>query len=153
MLLFGIFLLGNPDAPNYSLGKCCNPIPGDKVMGFVDSNKSIVIHKTTCQTAIKLMSSYGDRILSAKWTVHRVQSFLTHIKVNGIDRIGIVNDITRIISEELSVNMRSIYFDSLNGVFEGNIDLYVHNLSDLEHLMSKLKKIKSVNSVVRVDNV
>ncbi|HBX51947.1 MAG: GTP pyrophosphokinase [Bacteroidetes bacterium RIFOXYA12_FULL_35_11] len=148
-----LLLSENPDAPNYSLGKCCNPIPGDKVMGFVDSNKSIVIHKTTCQTAIKLMSSYGDRILSAKWTVHRVQSFLTHIKVNGIDRIGIVNDITRIISEELSVNMRSIYFDSLNGVFEGNIDLYVHNLSDLEHLMSKLKKIKSVNSVVRVDNV
>lgn len=146
-----VILSESTDAQSYMLAKCCNPIPGDKVMGFVDASSAIIIHKTTCPTAIKLMSSYGDRILSAKWTVHKVQSFLAHIKLNGIDRIGIVNDLTKVISEELSVNMRSIYFDSLNGVFEGNIDLYVHNVTDLDHVMSKLKKIKGVNSVVRYE--
>lgn len=140
------------DAAEYIIAKCCNPIPGDKVMGFLDPVNKVIIHKTICPTAIKLMSSYGDRILSAKWTVHKVQSFLVRVKLNGIDRIGIVNDITKVISDELSVNMRSIYFDSLNGVFEGNIDLYVHSVTDLDSLSAKLKKIKGVNSVARVDN-
>ncbi|MBI5217877.1 MAG: bifunctional (p)ppGpp synthetase/guanosine-3',5'-bis(diphosphate) 3'-pyrophosphohydrolase [Bacteroidia bacterium] len=148
-----LILSESVDTPDYTLSKCCNPIPGDKVMGFIESNSLIHIHKTTCPIAIKLMSNYGDRILSAKWTVHKVQSFLARIKINGIDRIGIVNDFTKVISEELNVNMRSVYFDSLNGVFEGNIDLYIHNASDLLHLMEKLKKIKGVNSVARVENI
>lgn len=146
-------LLKETETQNYIIAKCCNPIPGDTVMGFIEDDKTITIHKTTCLVARDLMANYGDRVLTAKWTAHKVQAFLARIKVNGIDKQGVVSDITNTISKVLDVNMRSIYFDSINGVFEGNIDLYVHSTDDIELLISKLKKISGVNSTQRIENI
>ena len=143
----------NIDEINYTIAKCCNPIPGDDVMGYINPNEAIVIHKTKCPNAIKLMSSFGDNIVTAEWTTHKILSFLATIKLQGIDRLGIVNNVTNIISKELNVNMRAISFDSHNGIFEGTIDLYIHNTQDLNNLMLNLKKIKGIDSVVRVENI
>ena len=137
---------------NYVIAKCCKPIPGDDVIGF-NNDGEIVIHKKKCPNALKLMSSFGDKIVTASWTTHRVLSYLARIKLNGIDHVGIVNEITNLISEELAVNMRTIYFDSTDGIFEGYIDLYIHNTYDLNILIHDLKKIKGINSVNRVENI
>ncbi len=138
---------------NYMIAKCCNPIPGDDVMGFVNHNNSVIIHKNKCPNAIKISSSFGDRIITAKWTTHKILSFLVRIKLTGIDKIGLVSNVTNVISKELNVNIRSIFFDSSNGVFEGEIDLYVHNTKDLENLIQNIKKIKGVNKVTRIEDV
>jgi GTP diphosphokinase / guanosine-3',5'-bis(diphosphate) 3'-diphosphatase len=137
---------------DYIIAKCCKPIPGDDVIGF-NNDGEIVIHKKKCPNAIKLMSSFGDKIVNASWTTHKVLSYLARIKLNGIDHVGVVNEITNLISEELAVNMRTIYFDSTDGVFEGYIDLYIHNTYDLNILIHDLKKITGINSVNRVENI
>ena len=137
---------------NYELAECCSPIPGDNVMGIIKGVNKVVIHKKNCDKAIKIMASFGNRIVSVKWTKHKVQSFLVRVKINGTDRQGIVRDITHLLSTELKVNIRSLYFDSLNGVFEGNVDLYVHDTDDLSSLIKDIKKLKGVNSVSRVEN-
>ncbi len=137
----------------YILAKCCNPIPGDNVMGFINHNDQVVIHHKKCSNAIKISSSFGNRIITAKWTTHKVLSFLARIRMSGIDKIGLVNSVTTVISKELDVNIRSISFDSHDGVFEGEIDLYVHNTEYLDKLIQNLKKVKGVNKVVRVEGV
>ncbi len=139
------------DQNNYSIAKCCNPIPGDDVVGYLTSPENVVIHKTKCPQALKLMSSFGDKIVTVKWTSHKVLSFLARIKMNGIDNVGIVNNITTLISKELDVNMRTVYFDANDGVFEGFIDLYIHDTFDLDALIRDLKKIKGINSVKRIE--
>lgn len=126
----------------YKIAACCKPIPGDDVLGYVDMANNVTIHKRKCPNALKLMSSQGDRILEANWTSHRLMSFLAIIELNGIDKIGIVNDITSVISKDHHVNMRSVHFESHDGVFEGLIHLYVHNTEDLNNLMKKLIKLK-----------
>ena len=139
------------DQNNYSIAKCCSPIPGDDVVGYLESPENVVIHKKKCPQALKIMSSFGDKIVTVKWTTHKVLSFLARIKMNGIDNVGIVNNITTLISKELDVNMRTIYFDANDGVFEGFIDLYIHDTFDLEALIGDLKKIKGINSVKRIE--
>ncbi|MBN2683519.1 MAG: bifunctional (p)ppGpp synthetase/guanosine-3',5'-bis(diphosphate) 3'-pyrophosphohydrolase [Bacteroidales bacterium] len=148
-----ILIEDDVDEQNFSIAKCCNPIPGDEVMGFINHNDTITIHKTKCPHAIKLMSSFGDRVVSASWKTQKVLSFLTRIKLIGIDTIGLVNEITTIISKDLDVNMRTIYFDSHDGVFQGYIDLYIHNTSDLNSLIKDLRKIKGIDKVVRVEEM
>lgn len=138
---------------DYSLAKCCNPIPGDNVIGYKSQEGSTIIHKANCSNVIKLSSSQGNRIIPARWTTHKLLSYLTRIKINGVDKFGIYNHITTIISKELSVNMRNINLASHDGIFEGTIDLYVHNTADLNNLIMNLIKIKGVESVNRVETI
>lgn len=137
---------------DYKLATCCNPIPGDEVFGFVTINDGIKIHKTNCPNAISLMSNYAYRIVKARWLGQQQIAFMAGIRVDGIDDVGIVNNITRIISNELNVNMRSISFDSHDGVFEGNIMVFVHDTHHLTDLMKKIKQVKGVTAVTRVDS-
>ncbi len=136
---------------DYKISPCCNPIPGDEVFGFITINDGIKIHKTNCPNAVQLMSNYAYRIVKARWTSQQKIAFLAGIKVTGIDDVGLVNNITRLISGELNVNMRSISFDSDDGVFEGRIMVYVHNTKHLTKLIGKLKNINGVINVSRID--
>ena len=137
---------------NFKIAKCCNPIPGDDIIGYFDINDEITIHKRKCNEAVKLMSKYGDRIVTPEWKSQKLYSYLVSIRLSGIDKIGIVNRITELISKDLRVNMRAINFNSTDGVFDGKIDLYVYHTYDLNKLVSDLKKIKGVNKTYRVDN-
>ena len=136
---------------SYKVAECCSPIPGDPIIGFLDEENEVVIHKKVCPKAITLASLKGGEIVNAKWTKHTILSFLARIELKGIDRIGIVNDITKYITLVLSVNIRKIHFETHDGVFEGYIDLYVHNTEDLDVIMKRIQKIKGVESVKRVD--
>lgn len=140
------------DASDFIIAPCCNPIPGDDVVGMKIDNK-ITVHKRKCPEAIRLMSSYGDRIVPVKWVSHKIMSFLAVIKLNGIDSMGIVSDITMIISKENNVNMRTVHFETKDGIFEGMIHLYVHNTADLNNLMMKIASLKGVENVSRVENI
>ena len=136
---------------DYNLSSCCNPIPGDDVFGFVTELEGIKIHRVNCPNAVKLLSNYAYRVVRAKWVNDKLISFLAGLKITGTDEIGIVNNITNVISSENHVNMRAINFDTDGGVFEGTIMVYVHDTKHLNHLKSNLKKIKGVNRVERID--
>lgn len=138
---------------NYSIAKCCNPIPGDSVVGFMDEYNQIVIHKNNCPNAVKTSASFGNRIANVKWTTHKLYSFLVKIALAGADRFGIYNDITHVITKQLNVNMRNINLFSHDGIWEGTIELYVHDTKDLNNLMMNLGKIKSVDTVKRVEKL
>jgi GTP pyrophosphokinase len=141
----------NMDKIDYTLAKCCNPIPGDDVFGFVTVNEGIKIHRTTCPNAVELMSNYGYRIIKAKWTSQKELAFLAGLRITGTDRMGLVQDVTRVISNDLRVNMRSISIDTDETIFEGKIMLFVHDTKHLEHLISKLEKVEGVVKVDRFD--
>lgn len=148
-----LILIGEDmDVLDYKLAKCCNPIPGDDVFGFVTVNEGIKIHRTNCPNAPELMSNYGYRIVQAKWTTRKELAFLTGLKVVGTDRLGLINDITEVISSELKVNMRSISIETDEGIFEGNIMLYVHDKSHLDTLIKKLEKVSGIVRVTRFDS-
>ena len=136
---------------DYKLANCCNPIPGDEVFGFVTINEGIKIHKTKCPNAVQLLSNYAYRVIKARWIDDQKIAFLAGIKILGIDDVGIVNTITQVISNELNVNMRSISFDSHDGIFEGMIMVYVYDTSHLNSLIKKLEKLNGVTRVERVD--
>jgi GTP pyrophosphokinase len=136
---------------DYKLSPCCNPISGDDVFGFITINEGIKIHRVNCPNAIQLLSNYAYRVVKAKWTSQELISFLAGIKITGIDEVGLVNNITKIISNELNVNMRSISFDSNDGTFEGTVMVFVHDTNHLTELMKKLKKVNGVLSVTRMD--
>jgi GTP pyrophosphokinase len=137
---------------SYEIAKCCNPIPGDEVTGYMSPEGAIIIHKPKCPVAIRIMSNEGNRIIAVKWTIHKLVSFLARISMSGIDRVGLVNDISKIISTELNVNMRNINISVNNGIFEGTIDLYVHHTKDLNNLIMKLSDIKGIETVRRVED-
>jgi GTP pyrophosphokinase len=136
---------------NYTLALCCNPIPGDDVVGFVSDNNKIIIHNKSCPEAIRLMSSHGDDIVEASWTKSKVLSYLIHLYIRGFDQQGIAHKITNLISNEYQINMRSINLDAHDGIFEGNLYLYVHNTNMLDTVISKLLNIKGVDTVSRKD--
>lgn len=136
---------------DYKIAPCCNPIPGDEVFGFITINDGIKIHKTNCPNAIQLQSHYAYRTVKARWTSQQQIAFLSGIKVTGIDEVGLVNNITRLISGELNVNMRSISFDSNDGIFEGTIMVYVHDTKHLTKLIDKLKSVPGVINVSRIE--
>lgn len=136
---------------SYRVAECCNPIPGDAVIGFIDDNNHVVVHKKTCPEAIHLAATYGDRIINAQWTKHTILSFLARVELKGIDRVGIINDITKYITCVLNVNIRKIHFETHDGVFEGYIDLYVHNTEDLELMIKRIQKINGVDNVIRME--
>ena len=143
----------DPDESNYTLAKCCQAIPGDDVMGYMTSNHHVIIHKRNCPEANKLMSQQGDRIITAEWTNFKKRSYLTRIKINGFDRIGIVNEVTNIISKLNNINMRTVMFDTHDGIFEGDLFIYIHNVDDLNVLISRLMKIKGIDSIERIEKI
>ena len=135
----------------YKVAECCNPIPGDAIVGFIDANNNVVVHKKVCPKAISLATVQGEKIVNAKWTKHTILSFLARISLRGIDRMGIVNEITKFITLDLSVNIRKIHFETHDGIFDGYIDLYVHDTQDLDMIIKKLLKVKGVESATRTD--
>ncbi|MEI6049264.1 MAG: RelA/SpoT family protein [Bacteroidota bacterium] len=137
---------------SYEIAKCCNPIPGDEVTGYRSPEGIILIHKPKCPVAIRIMSNEGNRIIAVKWAMHKLVSFLARISMTGIDRIGLVNDITNIISSELKVNMTRINISVQNGIFEGTIDLYVHHTKDLNNLILKISNINGIENIKRVED-
>ncbi|MGQ8336542.1 RelA/SpoT family protein [Sunxiuqinia sp. A32] len=150
----GTFILKeNPEESNYSLAKCCQPIPGEEVLGYINSNNHVIIHKRNCPEANKLMSQQGDRIITAEWTKFKKRSYLSHIKLNGFDRVGILNEVTTIISKQNNINMRTVMFDTHDGIFEGDLYLYIHNVEDLKNLIARLMKIKGIDSVLRIESI
>ncbi|MFP4605858.1 MAG: RelA/SpoT family protein, partial [Bacteroidales bacterium] len=137
---------------DYKLAKCCNPIYGDDIIGFISVNEGIKIHRVNCHNAQRLISKYDYRIIKAEWgKSKRQRSFQTRIKVSGIDEIGIINRISDIISNNMKVSMRSISFDTKDGIFDGFINLYVEDTKHLEALIRKLKKEKAIIKVTRMD--
>jgi len=136
---------------SYEIAKCCSPIPGDEVTGYRSPEGGIIIHKPKCPVAIRIMANEGNRIIAVKWAIHKLVSFIARISMTGIDRIGLVNDITNIISSELKVNMTNINISVKNGIFEGTIDIYVHHTKDLNNLILKISNISGIESVKRVE--
>ncbi len=136
---------------DYKLSPCCSPIPGDDVFGFITINEGIKIHRVNCPNAIQLLSNYAYRVVKAKWTSKELISFLAGIRITGIDEVGIVNNITKIISNELNVNMRSLNFDTNDGTFEGTVTVFVQDTNHLTELMKKLRKVDGVLTVNRMD--
>jgi guanosine-3',5'-bis(diphosphate) 3'-pyrophosphohydrolase len=135
---------------DYKISSCCNPIPGDNVFGFVTVSDGIKIHRENCPNAIQLMSNYAYRIVKAKWTNSESIAFLAGIRIKGFDQVGLVSEVTTIISTEYNVNMRSISFDTDDGIFSGTIKVYVNDTTHLTELMRKLRNVSGVNSVSRI---
>ncbi|TFG42531.1 MAG: bifunctional (p)ppGpp synthetase/guanosine-3',5'-bis(diphosphate) 3'-pyrophosphohydrolase, partial [Bacteroidia bacterium] len=137
---------------SYEIAKCCNPIPGDEVIGYRSPEGSIIIHKPKCPLAIRIMSNEGNRIIAVRWAIHKLVSFLARISMTGVDRIGLVNDLTNIISSELKVNMTNINISVRDGIFDGTIDLYVHHTQDLNNLILKISNVRGIESIKRVED-
>ncbi|MBO6533445.1 MAG: bifunctional (p)ppGpp synthetase/guanosine-3',5'-bis(diphosphate) 3'-pyrophosphohydrolase, partial [Muricauda sp.] len=135
---------------NYKLAQCCNPIPGDDVFGFVSVNDGIKVHKKNCPNAISLQSNYAYRIISAKWIDSSQEEFSVDIQLTGIDNMGLVKDITKIISENMHVNMRNLNFSADGGTFKGKITLVVKNNNILKRLMNNLKQVEGIDKVTRI---
>ena len=144
LIIFG----ESSDKIQYSLGKCCNPIPGDDVFGFVSTGKGLIIHRTNCPNATQLLANYGHRVVKTKWAKNKEISFLTGLRIIGLDDVGVVNKITNIISGELKINIAALTIESKEGLFQGTIKVYVHDKDELEVLVDK---IKSLNGIQRVD--
>jgi len=137
---------------DYKLSTCCNPIPGDDVFGFVTVSDGIKIHRTNCPNATKLMSSFGYRIVKAKWTSQKQLAFLTGLRITGIDEVGLINNLTQVISFDFKVNMRSITVDTDQGIFNGTIMIYVNDTKHLEDLIDRIKEVKGISDVMRFDS-
>ncbi|HMI05456.1 MAG TPA: bifunctional (p)ppGpp synthetase/guanosine-3',5'-bis(diphosphate) 3'-pyrophosphohydrolase [Pedobacter sp.] len=136
---------------DYTLAACCNPIPGDDVFGFVTVNEGIKIHRTNCPNAAQLMANYGYRVVKAKWNKQQELTFLTGLHIIGIDDVGLINNITKVISNDFKVNMRSITVDTDNGIFDGSIMIFVNDKEHLDNLIENLLRVKGVTGVTRFD--
>jgi len=147
LIIFG----ESSDKIMYNLANCCKPIPGDDVFGFVTTGKGLTIHRNNCPNAAKLLSQYGHRIVKTKWAKNKEISFLTGLKIIGMDDVGVVNKITSIISGDLRINISAITIESKEGVFEGTIRLFVHDKEELEELVVRLKSLNGIQSVDRFD--
>jgi len=139
------------DRIDYKFAPCCNPVPGDDVFGFITINEGIKIHRMNCPNAVQLMAKYSYRVVKTRWTKQHEIAFLTGIKINGIDDVGLVNKITNIITGQLNLNMRSISFESADGIFEGTIMVYVNDTTQLEDLIDRMKSLDGILDVIRLD--
>jgi guanosine-3',5'-bis(diphosphate) 3'-pyrophosphohydrolase len=135
----------------YTLANCCKPIPGDDVFGFVSTGKGLIIHRTNCPNATRLLSQFGHRVVKTKWAKNKEISFLTGIYIIGLDDVGVINKITNLISGELKINIAALTIEAQEGLFRGTIKLYVHDKEELEHLFSRLKQLPGIHSVERFD--
>jgi GTP pyrophosphokinase len=141
----------NESTLNYKIARCCNPIPGDDVIGYLNpSNNVMQIHKSRCPNAVKLTANRSDLIVPVKWSTYKMFSSLAKIAIQGIDRPDIYLQITKQITEELNVNIRTFNMASHDGIFEGTMELYVHDTNDLDNLMKQLRNLKGVESVIRL---
>ncbi|RKN76798.1 RelA/SpoT family protein [Ulvibacterium marinum] len=146
MLVFG----KDEEKLDYKLSKCCNPIPGDDVFGFISVNEGIKVHKKNCPNAISLQSNYAYRIISAKWIDSTQEEFKSEIQLTGIDNLGLVSDITDVISDDMHVNMRNLNFSTEGGTFTGRITVVVKNNGILKKLIANLKRIEGIDKVSRI---
>ncbi|MBI1184234.1 TGS domain-containing protein, partial [bacterium] len=150
-----VLLVGDENiGMEYQFAKCCNPIPGDRIFGFITSKEGIKIHRTNCSNGPSLMAKYGYRILRAKWSIPEIEDITFHpvgIKIIGIDSPGIVSAVSQIISQELKVNMKSISFKAIDGAYQGAIVLEMQDTNHLEELIKKLRNISGVESVQRFE--
>lgn len=137
----------------YTIAKCCNPIPGDDVIGINLDHKPIAIHRTNCPEAIGLMSNYGHQIIKAKWNFGERVGFLAGIHITGSDTLGLVSHITNVISDNYGINMRTIHFTTSANFAEGTITLYVTDTKSLQKLMRNIKQIRGVEKVERIDSI
>jgi GTP pyrophosphokinase len=137
---------------DYQMSKCCNPIPGDKVFGFITIGEGIKIHRVNCPNAVHLMSKMAYRCINARWKSDHLAERIAAIRIVGIDQLGLVNKLTEIISKQNHVNMKSISFDSNDGVFEGKIKVLVYDTEHLEQLTRKFEEVDGVQRVTRWDS-
>ena len=133
----------------YVFPDCCRPIPGDDVLGYINKKNQIEIHKRACPSANKLKASYGNRIIDAKWDMKKMRLFDASIRLGGIDRRGLVNEVTRVISNQLSVDIREIHFSTEDGIFDGSIALRVHDCEDLQKIIDSLKEVDGLKEISR----
>jgi GTP pyrophosphokinase len=145
-----VLIGGDVSEVNYETSECCNPIPGDDVVGFINENRPIQIHQTNCPNAINLMSTQAGRIVKAKWKKKESVSFLAGLKIKGIDHVGFINTITDVVSKEFKLNIRSFHLESSEGFTQGVILVYVPNSEVLNKLVDRLKKIEEIKKVSRI---
>jgi GTP pyrophosphokinase len=148
MLVFGT----EHDKLDYKLSSCCNPIPGDDVFGFLTINDGIKIHRKDCPNAISLQSNYAYRIITAKWIDSTQEKFKAVLKITGMDSLGLTNELTRVISNQMHVNIQSISLSGDAGIFNGQVTVIVQNNTILKKLIENIKKIDGVDKISRVNN-
>lgn len=137
----------------YKLAPCCHPIPGDDVLGYVDEETGVTIHKRACPIADKLKSNFGDRIVSADFTTHKLNSYLEHIEIKGIDKQGVMVEILQVISQTYGFNINKVNFITDDGIFTGNIFVYIHDINEINELCRQLEKNSYIKSVVRIQEI
>jgi GTP pyrophosphokinase len=147
LIIFG----ESSDKIQYTLAKCCNPIPGDNVFGFVSTGKGLIIHRVNCPNAAQLMANYGHRIVKTKWAKNKEISFLTGLRIIGLDDVGVIHKITNIISGEMKINIAALTIESGEGIFKGSVKIFVHDKEELEELVQNLKSLKGIQTVDRFD--
>ena len=143
-----------PDAiqKNYIIADCCKPIPGDDVLGYIDDNNRIIIHKRQCPIAAQLKTSFGNRLLAVQWEIGKAMIFPVNVFIKGIDGVGMLNKVTQIISGQLNVDMHKLHVESNDGIFEGRFQLYVHDVDDVNTICTNLRKIENIKRVTRIEN-
>jgi GTP pyrophosphokinase len=147
LIIFG----ESSDKIMYTLANCCKPIPGDDVFGFVTTGKGLTIHRTNCPNAAKLMANYGHRVVKTKWAKNKEISFLTGLKIVGLDDVGVIHKITNLISGEMKINISALTVEANEGIFHGNIKVFVHDKEELDELVRRLLKLSGIQSVDRYD--
>ena len=147
LIIFG----ESSDKIMYSLAKCCHPIPGDDVFGFISTGKGMIIHRTNCPNAAQLLSNYGHRIVKTRWANSKEISFLTGIEIIGLDDFGMINNITNVVSQDMRINIASMTIDSESGYFKGKLKVFVRDKEELDRLIIALKKVQGVEKVSRFD--
>ncbi len=148
LIIFG----ESSDKIAYKLANCCRPIPGDDVFGFVTASEGLKIHRTNCPNAAQLLANYGHRVVKTKWVKNREISFLTGLKIVGMDDVGVIHKITNIISGELKINIAGLTIESKEGLFEGLIKVFVHDKDELEELVNRLKGLDGIQSINRLED-
>ncbi len=142
------------DGLQFAIAACCNPIPGDEVSGYKDpTTGKIFVHKSSCGELTRLASQHGERLTNVKWSSHKAMSYLSEIEVRGIDRIGILMEISQVITGEMGTNIRELHIQSHDGIFEGRVSLYVRSTEDLNALINRVGKIKGIEKINRINNI
>ncbi|MEP7254361.1 MAG: TGS domain-containing protein, partial [Ferruginibacter sp.] len=147
LIIFG----ESSDKIQYTLANCCKPIPGDDVFGFVTTGEGLKIHRTNCPNAARLLANYGHRVVKTKWAKNKEISFLTGLKIIGLDDVGVIHKITNLISGELKFNISAMTIEAKEGIFEGNVKIFVHDKEELDELVDRLTSMSGIERVDRYD--
>ncbi len=147
LIIFG----ESSDKFQYTLAKCCNPIPGDDVFGFISTGEGLKIHRTNCPNAARLMANYGHRVIKTRWAKNKEISFLTGLRILGLDEVGVIHKITHLISGEMKFNISAMSIEAKDGLFEGNVKIFVHDKDELNELVNKIKALPGIERVDRYD--